>query len=196
MRSADAQSVVFTEYAKSCIRVKARQLSRQSGFCRSDEGDLEQELWLTLLKEAKRFDPQRASLNTFTDRIVRTAAGMIVRGRHRQKRAAGNRAVSLDQPKTSVSGGAKLPLLHRISDADLSRRIGIVPGNGTISRQDAQAVATALDNMPDDTRDVCRHVMGGNISSAARDLGRSRRQIREALLAARPYFERAGFSDQ
>ena len=106
MKSAGTQSVVFTEYAKSCIRVKARQLSRRSKFGKSDVEDIEQWLWQILFKEAKRFDPRRASLNTFIDRVVQTAAGMIVRNMHRQKRAAEKHAISLDQPMASLTGDA------------------------------------------------------------------------------------------
>jgi RNA polymerase sigma factor (sigma-70 family) len=196
MRSADAQSVVFTEYAKSCVRVKARQLSQRSEFRRTDEDDLQQTLWLTLLKEAHRFDPQRASLNTFVDRVVNTAAGMILRRPYRQKRAPGQRALSLERTKVAISGEVKKPLAHFISDIDLSRRTGATRSDVTTHHDDTGAFAHAVDAMPDDVRDVCRQVMGGSISSAARELGMSRHQVREALKAARPYFERAGFNCQ
>ena len=196
MKSADAQSVVFTEYAKSCIEFKARQLSQRSEFRRSDEGDLQQDLWLTLLKEAHRFDPQRASLNTFVDRVVNTAAGMILRRPYRQKRAPGQRALSLERTKVAISGEVKKPLAQFISDADLSRRTGATRCDETARHDDTEAFARAVKTMPDHVCDVCRHVMGGSISSAARGLGMSRRRIREALQAARPYFERAGFNGE
>ena len=196
MKSGDAQSVVFTEYAKSCVRVKARQLSQRSEFRRTDEDDLQQTLWLTLLKEAHRFDPQRASPNTFVDRVVNTAAGMVVRRPYRQKRAPGERALSLDGTMVAANGEGKRPLSELISDADLSRRTGAIGNDEFARNDDAEAFARAMDAMPGDVRDVCRQVMGGSISSAARDLGMSRRQIREALQAARPYFEQTGSSCQ
>jgi RNA polymerase sigma factor (sigma-70 family) len=192
MRSADAQSAVFTEYAKLCVRVKARQLSRRSEFRRSDVDDLEQELWLRLLKEAPRFDVGRGSLNTFIDRVVNTAGGMIVRHPYRQKRAAGQKALSLEGTKVSF-GDAKKPLVQLLTEADMARRTATMVADKIARRQDAEAIAYALGAMPDEVRNVCRQVMGGSISSAARDLGVSRHQIREALQAARPYFERAGF---
>ena len=55
------KNVLFTQYAQSCIKVKARQLSRRSEFSRSDEGDLENDLWVSLLKKAECFDPDRSS---------------------------------------------------------------------------------------------------------------------------------------
>jgi hypothetical protein len=39
-------------------------------------------------------------------------------------------------------------------------------------------------------------VMGGSITSAARDLGNTRRRVREMLQAARPYLEQSGFGNR
>ena len=191
MQSAAAQNILFTQYAQSCVRFKARQLSRRSEFRRCDEDDLRQELWLILLREAHRFDPRRASLNTFIDRVLQTAAGMIVRRPYRQKRVLDRKAVSLDGIKV-VTGDGRQALADSISDADLSRRTGVTRRGKTACHDAADAFAHTIGAMPDDVRDVCRQVMGGTISSAARQLGRSRRQVRKALQAARPYFERAG----
>lgn len=191
MGSADAQNAVFNEYAKSCIRVMARRLSQQKGFTRFDEEDLQQDLWLVLLREAKRFDPERASLHTFIDRVVRAAGGMIARRRHRQKRAAGGRIVSLEQQELSEDGETGSSLSHRISEADLARRIGVVRRTAASE----QEFANALDSMPQKIRDVCLLVMDGTITSAARELGWPRSQACKALALARRYFVRAGISN-
>jgi hypothetical protein len=155
---------------------------------------LQQDLWLILLREAKRFDPERASLRTFIDRVVRSAAGMIARRRYRHKRVARGHVVSLEQRELSEDGEAEPSLSHRISEADLARRVGVVR-DPVATKQDLQEFAGVLDSMPETIRNVCRRVMDGSISSAARDLGCSRLQTRGALALARPYFERAGFSN-
>lgn len=196
MQSAGAQNVLFTEYAQSCIKVKARRLSRRSEFRRSDEDDLQQDLWLSLLKQTSRFDPNRASLNTFIDRVVNSAAGMIVRRPHRRKRAQGNHALSLDATAASMHGDGKRPLARDVSVSDLSRRTGTVPQDAVAQHEDAEAMDHALRAMPQHMRDVCRRVMGGSIASAARELGTSRHRIRDVLRAARPYLERSGFSHE
>jgi len=192
MRSADARSVVFTEYAKSCIEFKARQLSRRSEFRRCDEEDLRQDLWLLLLNAAHRFDPRRASANTFIDRVLHTAAGMILRRPYRQKRVIGQNALSLERVKVTTGEGRR-PLADFIGDADLSRRTGAASHDEIARHDDADAFGHAIGTMPGDMGDVCRRVMGGSVSSAARQSGISRRRVREVLQAARPYFERAGF---
>ena len=71
-------SHVCTEYARTLIRVKARQIVCRPGFSRSDTGDVEQDLYLHLLSQAQQFDPTRGSINTFIARVVDSAVAMLV----------------------------------------------------------------------------------------------------------------------
>lgn len=194
MRTARAQDAVLTDYAHMLIRFKARQLSRKSGFTCSDLDDLEQDLWAVLISQAESFDPERASIDTFIDRVVNSAVLMILRDRSRQKRADGFHTQSIDVPLQSC--GASLTAAGSdVSVEDRCRYRGAASVNELQCVVDRDAAEHALDEMPTALRDVCRRVMGGSISSAARQLGRSRRQIRNALSKARVYFERAGFGE-
>ena len=190
MPSSQRNDFVLTDYARKLIRFKARQLCRLHSFSKSDEEDLQQELWLAVVNQAGKFDPARASLDTFIDRVVNTAVAMILRDRQRQKRANGFQTVSLDV--TPSDGHGNEPLAAKVSQDDLARRLGTEPTDETERRETAEAVASALAKLPDELRDVCRRVMGGSISAAAEDLETSRRQIRNALATARPYLEEAG----
>jgi RNA polymerase sigma-70 factor (ECF subfamily) len=190
MSSSQGNDFVLTDYARKLIRFKARQLCRLHSFSKSDEEDLQQELWLAVVNQAAKFDPARASLDTFIDRVVNTAVAMVLRDRQRQKRSNGFQAMSLD--RTPADGHGNEPLSAKVSEDDLARRVGTEPADETDRRETAEAVASALAKLPDELRDVCRRVMGGSISSAAQDLETSRRQIRNALAAARPFFEQAG----
>jgi RNA polymerase sigma-70 factor (ECF subfamily) len=190
MSSSQRNDFVLTDYARKLIRFKARQLCRLHSFCKSDEEDLQQELWLAVVNQAGKFDPARASLDTFIDRVVNTAVAMILRDRQRQKRSNGFQTVSLDV--APADGHGSEPLAAKVSQDDLARRIGTEPADEAERRETAEAVASALDKLPDELRDVCRRVMSGSISAAAEDLETSRRQIRNALASARPYFEQAG----
>ena len=190
MSSSQRNDFVHTDYARKLIRFKARQLCRLHSFSKSDEEDLQQELWLAVVNQAGKFDPARASLDTFIDRVVNTAVAMILRDRQRQKRANGFQTVSLDV--TPSDGHGNEPLAAKVSQDDLARRLGTDPTDEAERRETAEAVASALAKLPDELREVCRRVMGGSISAAAEDLETSRRQIRNALASARPYLEEAG----
>jgi len=79
-----------------------------------------------------------------------------------------------------------------VSQDDLARRIGTERTDESERRETAEAVASALAKLPGELQDVCCRVMGGSISAAAEDLETSRRQIRNTLASARPFFEQAG----
>ena len=99
MRSSQRNDFVLTDYARTLIRFKARQLCRLHGFSRSDEEELQQDLWVAVVKQADNFDPQRSSLDTFIDRVVNTQVAMILRERRRKKRStAGQAQLRKNQP--------------------------------------------------------------------------------------------------
>ena len=110
MLAAEVQKLVENEYARTSIRVKAKQLSRRKDFGSSCREDIEQDLWLHLLGQAARFDGDRSSLNTFIDRVVNSAAASLVRSREREMRADGFHAQSLDS--VADDSGCKMRTLR------------------------------------------------------------------------------------
>jgi len=128
MDCAHKESLVLTRSARRLIRAKARQLCLRRDFQRCEQADIEQELWLAVLENSGRFDPQRASLETFLDRIVCSAAAMLLRRRWRQKRNHGLPTLSLESDCASTSEGPE-PLAAAISPEDLTRRLGTVPAD-------------------------------------------------------------------
>ncbi len=192
MDHAHGKEFILTDYAKSLIKFKARQLSRRQDFQSAELEDLQQELWLVLVKAAEQFDPAKASLDTFIDRVVNTAVAMLVRARQRRKRGNGFPVQSLDQELVPSSETPE-PLAAAVSADDLARRTGTKPADETSRREDVEAIEHALAQMPEEIRDLCRKLMGGTVASVARDLGISRRQVRKIIELAKPFFERAGF---
>jgi RNA polymerase sigma-70 factor (ECF subfamily) len=189
-----AKDFVLTAYAQVLITFKARQLSRRPGFTSSDREDVENDLWAALASQAEHFDPTKSSFSTFAARVIDTAVTMILRDRSRKKRAAGFRAQSLDSP--GLGSPTTETLSARVSAADVARRTGVVARDEISIHEDAEAVRHALALMPGDVREVCRLLMGGGtVSSVARNLGVSRRQVRKSLASARPFLERAGFGN-
>lgn len=191
MSNLSGKELVLTEYAKNLINFKARQLRQRQDFQSAEPEDLQQQLWLALVKAAEQFDPAKASLDTFIDRVVNRAVAMLVRAGQRRQRGNGLPVQSLDQEMAPGSGTPQ-PLATAVSADDLARRTGGESRNETILREDAEAVEHALAQMPEEMRDLCRRLMGGTVASVARDLGTSRRQVRNIIGAAKPFLERAG----
>ncbi|HEX3999766.1 MAG TPA: sigma factor [Pirellulales bacterium] len=182
---------VYNEYARTVIRVKARQLVRRPGFSRSDREDIEQELAAHLILQAEKFDAGRASLSTFIARVIDSAVAMLLRERGRLKRTPADGVeiqsleVMIEQP-----GEPATKLGATISSADLERRTGGASKSDRQIFEDAQAFDSALDSLPSDLREVCRRMMGGS----EQDL--SRRKVKAAMGAIRKRFERAGFGEK
>jgi RNA polymerase sigma-70 factor, ECF subfamily len=85
------------EYAKTQIRVRARQLIRKPGFTSSDREDIEQELTLHLLQHIGKHDATRGCLHTFVSRIIKNKAASIIRQRHALRRDPDRNECSLDE---------------------------------------------------------------------------------------------------
>jgi hypothetical protein len=185
---------VFNEYARTLIRVKARQLVHRSGFSRSDQDDLEQKLVLHLLSQARHYDRDRASINTFIARVVDSGVAMLLRKRKRQKRAPGLSAQSLEL-LVGDSSGKPQPLGATLSDEDRDRRLSRRSLSDLALYVDAEAFDFAIRGLPSHLLEIVRRVMESSPAAAARDLGISRRQVTAALVAVREHFERAGFGD-
>lgn len=190
MGSAPTPGAVLTAYARIVIKSKARQLCRRSGFSRSDEDDLVQELTLRLLEKEHLYDPTRgATLDTFADRVITSAVKMILRDRRRLKRAAGFTAVSLEST-TVMIGGTPVYLTEAIGDADLER-VTLSKRHGPDPEAD---LAELLEGLPPDLVDVARRLLGGTVASVARDLGTSRRQVYAAMARIGQHFEDIGLA--
>jgi len=185
------RSDVLDGYVHRLIRIKARQLLRHRGFSRSDLDDLVQELTLRLWRQVTRFDPTRASFHTYAAHVLDSCAATIVRERRRLKRAAGLQTQSVDS--TLINRGAQtLPLADLLSEADLYRRRG---GSSPRERQRWTDLSQAVAGLPPELRDLCRRLMSATPTSVARDLGVTRRQVRNAIALIRRHLEKAGLED-
>lgn len=188
------KDVVITDYTKALIQAEAGQLCRRKEFSPSEREDIEQELWLAVLQQAERFDPARASLDTFLERVVSRAVAFLLRSRTRRKRAGGVLPLSLESDFTTTGEGLK-PLSDTISSEDVARWLGTQSVDPMARMEQTEAIDSALARMPERLRDICRRLMTGTVASVARELGISRHQVRKVLEEARPYFEEAGLEN-
>ncbi len=91
------RDALTTPYVTTLIRVKALQLLKRPGFRRSERHDLEQDLRTQVLKMGHHYDPARGAVSTFIDRVVDSAAAMIIRDCRRLKRSVTMKIESLDR---------------------------------------------------------------------------------------------------
>lgn len=189
-------SGLLNEYARTLIRIKARQLIRRPEFSRSDQPDIEQELFAHLLQRAQKFDPARGSRNTFVARVVDTGVAMLLRQRRRRKRTpAGNAVVHSLEAMADQSDDRAAPLWAMITRCDQGRLTGADATPWVALHDLADSIEFAIRELPPELRDICRRLMRRGRCDLARELGLSRRKFAAAMLAIRRRFERCGFGE-
>lgn len=184
---------VYTRYIRELIQFKARQVTRVRGFRESDHEDVVQELSTYLWSRIHLFDPTRASLSTFADRVIASAVAMMIRDRQRKKRRPRCSVSSLEQCHRSAEGEV-LSLREMIGRADLNRRTG-----GRTESTEATAlmaaVREAIQRLPPELQKACHVLIAANPTFAARKLGMSRRQMQKVIHEIRKHFEQAGLGE-
>lgn len=186
-------AALTTDYVKQLLQVKARQLTGHSGFSSSELHDLMQDLAVHVIKQAHHFDPQRSAVNTFIARVVDSAVAMILRDRRRLKRAAGFRSRSLEETLFHGERGTG-SLAELLDEADGCRRIG---GEITPALQQAELandMQQVISQLPPQLQEIAKRLVNATEAAIARDMGISRRQVRNAVEAIREHFKEAGFS--
>ena len=186
---------VCTEYARTLIRVKARQIVRRPGFSSSDTDDVEQDLFLHLLNQIQQFDPSRGSLNTFIARVVDSAVAMLVRERGRNKRAPATGVIQSLEVMVDQTDGPPAPLGATLSQDDAQLRTGVDAKSHIDLFELADDIAHLMDALPPEQQAVCRARMDRNRKETERDLDLSRRNYDAAIEQIREHFAQGGFGE-
>jgi len=186
---------VCTEYARTLIRVKARQIVRRPGFSRSDTDDVEQDLFLHLLNQIRQFDPSRGSLNTFIARVVDSAVAMLVRERGRNKRAPATGVIQSLEVMVDQTDGPPSPLGATLSQDDAQRRTGVDAKSHIDLFELAHDIAHLIDALPPELQMVCRTRMDRSRAATQQELGLSRRKYDAAIKQIRERLAQGGFGE-
>jgi RNA polymerase sigma factor (sigma-70 family) len=187
-------AALTTDYVRQLLQVKARQLTSHNGFNTSEQLDIEQDLAVHVLRQAHHFDPSRACVKTFIARVVDSAVAMLLRDRRRLKRAAGFRSRSLEEALFHSEKGAG-SLADLLDEADGCRRAG---GNATSGQERAELESDTqrvLAELPPHLQKIAARLVSATEAAIARDLGISRRQVRNAVETIRAHFQKAGLSE-
>lgn len=189
----DPRRGALNEYARNVIRHKARQLIGKCGFTHDDYEDLQQEMLLDLLMRLPKFDPSKASYNTFVARIVDRKISNLIRDRGRQKRDHRCQVRPLDE---EVEGEADITREEMLSQDDVDLRTGRHDRPELERIEMRLDVARALADLPPDLKALAERLLSQSVTEAARDLGVPRSTLYGSGIARlRKIFEEAGLTD-
>lgn len=170
----------LNDYPRNLIRQKARQLIGKYGFRQYDYEDLIQEIILDLHVRLPRFDPNKASKNTFIARLVDRKVANLIRYRSQCMRTYRCEAWSLDEPTDDPSGARRGDALSQ-DEHDLRTGKYAWPES---ERMDMRLdVSFAVSDLPPDLRDLAERLLHQSTTEVARDIGVPRSTLYDTGIA-------------
>jgi len=175
------QNEPLTPYLTALIEVKTRQLVGKAGYTPDDIKDIEQDLTQDLLERLPKFDPAKASLNTFADRVVGRKIKSLIRDRHADMRDWRRVAYSLDEEIETDEVSTDRHEFISQDKADLQ--------TGRYDRPEAERVHLQMDveavlaGLTPELRRVAVMLMTHSVAEVACELGIARSTFRDRYLA-------------
>jgi hypothetical protein len=178
------QYAILHPYATTIIRVHARCLAREQVIPGMAAEDYEQELAADLWRRLPTYDPDRASLRTFIDRLVRNRVAGFFAAARAAKRRHERELVALYESKCDAEHAGGVKISSWAAASNLADEVGL--------RHDVGRFKTSLSPA---LKRCCAILMSGSITEAIskhrlhpssyyEGLGRLRRRALEAGLDA------------
>lgn len=148
---------------------------------------IKQDLLIEILEQLPKFNPSRASLKTFINRVALYKVRKI-----RAHRNGGHRVASLDSKLSGRDDGRSITLGETLSeDADRRRDRNLAPDELSSLGLDLEGTIASL---KPEHRDLCERLKTDTVTEIARESKASRGTLYEAIKQIRAAFERAGLS--
>jgi RNA polymerase sigma-70 factor (ECF subfamily) len=172
------------------IRVHARRLAQNGAIPAAGVDDLEQELVLDLLRRLPRFDPHRAALPTFADRVIRHRAITLLEAARAGRREGERATVSLEDLLRPRPDDAAEAALDRLAPGGAFWGGVPAPVDDAVGlRRDLERLVLGL---PAPLRRCCVWLADGSIAEAARRSGVPRTSLYGLLARLRKRCRDAG----
>ena len=183
------------DYAIQLIKHKARQLVGRAGYTEDDRPDIEGDLTLDLLRRLPRFDPARASRNTFIARVVEHGVARLIERREAPMRDARRCTASLNDRIEDDEGKS-------VERGDLIDQDTYLKSIGHPTMPLADQIAQRVDlervraTLTPEMRDLWeRRAEGQTFTEISRETGIPRGTLYERMKQLRKLVEDAGLRD-
>jgi RNA polymerase sigma factor (sigma-70 family) len=183
-----AKRLVEDPYVRKLVHRKARQRTREKALKGDDVEDIEQDLWVHLIEQSSKYNPNKAVVATFAARVTEHKIVSLIRHRKALRRGGRKRVLSLDAD-VSDKHGKKVARGSLITADDGLRRLGVHKPSAVEAIDSAQNTERFLSQLPSELRDLVERTLASSITDVARDLGVSRTTIYARLSELRKFIE-------
>jgi len=187
--------IELTDYALELVHHKAWQLVGKAGYTQDDVDDIKQDMIVDLLERLPKFDPAKATYNTFVARLVERKICNLLRDRQAEMRDHRREVCSLNE---EIDTGEDEPVqrLTTISQDEQDIRTGKYARPAEERAHLQLDMDSVLDGLPPELRQVAEMLQTKSVSEVARELGIPRRTFREKhLMQLRDVFAAKGMGD-
>ena len=191
----NAKRCELSDYALELVHHKAWQLVGKAGYTQDDVDDIKQDLIVDLLERLPKFDPAKATYNTFVARLVERKISNLLRDRQAEMRDHRREVCSLNE---EIDTGEDEPVqrLTTISQDEQDIRTGKYARPAEERAHLQLDMDSVLDGLTPELRQVAEMLQTKSVSQVARELGIPRRTFREKHLAQlREVFAAKGMDD-
>ena len=170
----------LTKYTMKLVQCKARQLVGKAGYTQDDIEDIEQDLTRDLLERLPKFDPTKATLNTFADRVVGRRLCNLLRHRQAEMRDHRREAFSMNEEFETEEGSMERQ--ETIGQDEIELRTGRYNRPAAERAHLQMDMNAVLAGLSPELRHVADMLRTASVAEVARELGIPRRTFREKHL--------------
>ena len=171
----------LNDYARKLVHHKARQLVGKAGYTPNDLDDIKQNLIADLLERLSKFDPAKASYNTFVARVVERKISNLLRDRQAERRDHRREACSLNE-EIDIGEDEPVQLMTTISQDEQDIRTGKYSRLADERAHLQLDMDAVLAGLPPQLRQAADMLRTKSVAQVARKLGIPRRTFREGYL--------------
>jgi RNA polymerase sigma-70 factor, ECF subfamily len=160
----------LTDYALETVHHKARQLVGKAGYTKDDVDDIKQDLIVDLLERLPRFDPAKATYNTFVACVVERKISNMLRDRQAERRDRRREDCSLND---EIDDGDEVPVqrLATMSQDKHDIRTGKYPRSAEEREHLRLDIETVLASLPPHLRRAAELLQSLPTAQVAREMG-------------------------
>ena len=174
-------------FSQAVIKRTATRLKRFAEFRDSQRCDLQQELWLRLIRQAPLFDSKRAHWNAFVTTVVNRAARLMLRDHRTLKRGKSDAAWCVEP------GTQRKPAPSELTQCDGTRRTGQNFRSPIDALERTADLASAIAALPTDLQRIARELRHKSKWQIAREMDIPRTTLNDRVRFLRQRLEELGF---
>ena len=174
-------------FSTAVIKRAAMRLKRFAEFRDSQRCDLQQELWLRLIRQAPLFDRKRAHWNAFVTTVVNRAARLMLRDQRALKRGKSNASWCVE------SGTQRTPDPSEFTQGNGTRRTGQDFCSPIDVLERAADLAAAIAALPIDLQRIALELGHKSKWQVAREMDIPRTTLNDRVRFLRRTLEELGF---